>query len=500
MLQAFIHLILPILLLSISAALAQNANKGVVVCYFSNWAVYRPGKGSYGIKDFPAETCTHGIYSFIGLNAANSQVQILDQELDVNRKGFLNFANMKNQYPNLKTLVAIGGWNEGAKKYSDMSADKNKRAAFVQSIVAFLKQYNFDGLDLDWEYPGAGDRGGAPADKANFVKLVEELRAAFDREGRGWELTMATGAAPNRLQDGYDIPALSKSIDFFNIMTYDLRGSWTGFADVHSPLFKKPYETADYLALNVHDVLANWEKLGCPANKLVVGIPFYGRSFTLASASQNKILGATIPTVGSGSAGAFTGEGGLLAYYEICGKDQGWTRNWDNDGKVPYAYKGNQWVGYEDEKSVQAKMDFIKQKGYRGGMVWAIDLDDFQGTCGPKNPLVSVMAKNMASYTVPGVSATTPSRNPISSPLPNVPQVSPTKPAPVAPTKPQPTSNMPLPDCSSSSFAPHKNCGKFYQCVYGRAVEMNCQPGLSFNAQVNICDWPANNPRPECRQ
>ena len=121
-----------------------------------------------------------------------------------------------------------------------------------------------------------------------------------------------------------------------------------------------------------------WMEMGAPANKLVMGMPLYGQAFTLNDQSNN---GLNAPANQKGQAGEFTRAAGFLAYYEICDKikNQGWNIVKDEEGRMgPYAFNDRQWVGYDDVAMIKYKSEYIRKMGFAGGMVWALDLDDFK--------------------------------------------------------------------------------------------------------------------------
>ena len=175
----------------------------------------------------------------------NSDSYLHRDQLNLLTGSYKSAIGLKGQNPSLKVMLAIGGWNEGGKKYSAMAKSEQSRQTFIRSVVEFMKEHGFDGFDLDWEYPGAQDRDGSWDDKQNFASLVEELAAAF--KPYNWLLSAAVSPAKFRVNDGYDVRKISQHLDFINVMTYDLHGSWDRAADHHAPLHGREHDDWDPL-------------------------------------------------------------------------------------------------------------------------------------------------------------------------------------------------------------------------------------------------------------
>lgn len=174
------------------------------------------------------------IYTFIGIGTDGS-VGTLDAWADLpsGMDGFGKFTRLRQQSPGTKAMVAVGGWNEGSTKFSQVVSNPGIRARFVQNVVDFLRQYNFDGFDVDWEYPN--QRGGQPSDKQNYVSLLRELRQEFDKHG--YLLSAAVAAAESSASQSYLINQIFQYVHFINLMTYDFNGSWNNFAGLNAPLY-----------------------------------------------------------------------------------------------------------------------------------------------------------------------------------------------------------------------------------------------------------------------
>jgi len=463
--------ILPALL---EPKLPDNLREPKVFCYYTNWSYKRPGMGQFTPEDIDATLCTHIVFAFASIEdnklTASEDNDVGDAFTDGT---YDRIMKLREQNEKVKVLLAVGGWAFGSEPFRKLTENVFRMNGFVYDAIEFLRKYSFDGLDIDWEYP----RG--PDDRASFVSLIKELRLAFEGEAKSTDndkllLTAAVPASFEAIAAGYDVEELSKYLDYINIMTYDFHGQWEEQVGHNSPLFPLNSASSFQQKLTVDFAAKEWARQGAPLEKLIIGMPVYGRTFTLEDPEKFDI-GAN--AVGGGDAGRYTGESGFLSYYEICDflHEPNTTLVWDNEQQVPFAYRGNQWVGFDDERSLRTKVNWLKTEGFGGIMVWSVDLDDFRGYCGTgKYPLIKAMRKEMEGYLVKWTY-----EGPFETPRPG--------------QKPKKPKQLCQNDQGIVTF--HRDqevCAKYYVCQGDVQHHKTCPDGLVFNENENVCDWPAN--------
>eukprot|EP00928_Gymnodinium_smaydae_P049281 TRINITY_DN3306_c0_g1_i1.p1 TRINITY_DN3306_c0_g1~~TRINITY_DN3306_c0_g1_i1.p1 ORF type:complete len:550 (-),score=96.69 TRINITY_DN3306_c0_g1_i1:375-1988(-) len=400
------------------------ASGKVFIGYFANWFQWWPEPYKFLPSHIQADKITHLNYAFALIHSQTFEIRHFEDN-DVSNwgtgvwdkpcsaqstswcdKGLYEQVNdFKKTHPHLKTLISIGGWSfnmpvdadaentrrmqrkdPGWTEYvcSDMVSSAANRKKFIDSSISFCRTWGFDGLDLDWEYPSYGGRGGRPSDKANFVLLLEELRAAFDAEivPAGKEkllLTAAVGIGPSTADAAYDVLALDRTLDMINLMTYDMYGCWdTERVGIHSQLYAGPGDSfgADSIPLSGSWAVDSWISKGARPEKLNLGLATYSRSYTLASSSPGQGPGAA--AIACGDPQPYGKLAGTAAYYEMTRLIQdGAVHTFDEGRCGAYLQKGSLWMGYDDEATMRCKAAYIKEKGLLGGLLWDLPEDDF---------------------------------------------------------------------------------------------------------------------------
>jgi chitinase len=358
-----------------------------VVGYLASWAVRTRG-GS--IASLPAKELTHIFYAFADI-ASDGSVTLASRCVDVGacgrgaslpaspRGNFGELARLKKRFPHLKLAISIGGWG-GSARFSDAALTDAARRRFAESAIdLFLRRWPrlFDGIDIDWEFPVQGGMKGnveRPADRENFTLLLAELRRQLDTQGkkdnRHYELTIAASARPSEIAN-IELDRVVPLLDFINVMTYDYHTGGS-IAHFNAPLFAAPNDpTPD---LNVDASIRAFLRGGVPANKLLVGIPFFARAY------------GGVPDVNAGLLQPAQGqpkdwresEGSWRRLSRTRLTDPQYTRHWEPRAQVPWLFdsKTGTWITYDDPDAVRAKMKYVREQKLGGVIIWELGADD----------------------------------------------------------------------------------------------------------------------------
>lgn len=280
--------------------------------------------------------------------------------------------SLKSKNPDLKVLVSVGGWSWSG-GFSDAALTHESRLKFARSCAKFVNDYNLDGIDLDWEYPNQIGAGNVyrMEDVANFTRMLKAVRGQLDLiakqngEKKHYLLTIATGADKTYV-DNVEMSEIHKYIDFLNIMTYDF---YNGHHDVTG--HHANYQSSAHPVLDMNSVVNAVDMhvtAGFPAEKINLGIPFYGRIWKGVKASNNDVLFKKAETVGTGI--------DYIHFYQNINAN-GYKRFWDKNAKAPYLWNAAEktFISYEDEESIALKVDYMKQRGLAGVMFWEYSAD-----------------------------------------------------------------------------------------------------------------------------
>jgi len=263
----------------------------------------------------------------------------------------------------VKVLLSLGGWGCD-RQFAAIVARPEAEDRYVKSVTAIVGDSDYDGIDVDWEYPDT------EKEIFGFERLTRRLRKGLDAIGdqkkRRMVLTMAASSNPGSLR-WLKKDFLLETMDWINVMTYDYTGDWTNYAGHHSPLFassKQPAGPARSTELTMKYLL---EERGIPSDRLAVGIPLYGRGFAVKEPYAST---KDAPKGGVPRGGDYKNIHRLL-------HEQGWIRQWDDQTKNPWLIAADRSVviGYDDDESVALKTDWAMKQGFRGVFFWQISGD-----------------------------------------------------------------------------------------------------------------------------
>ncbi len=301
---------------------------------------------------------TQIIYSFLHLSDNELSIDDGQQRADI-----VNLVSLKKDYPDLKILVALGGWG-GCETCSDVFSTAAGREEFAASVKTIMTDYDLDGLDLDWEYPAIeGHPGHAyrAEDRENFTALVVRLREVL---GSRYELSFAAGASKKFFDNSVEWSKVMPLVDRVNLMTYDLVSGDSTVTGHHTPLLSTVSQS-----ISTDSAVRHLTGLGVEPEKIVIGAAFYARVWEGVEAEGDDVL------YRSATFKDYTGFRNYDAYF-----DDSFAMRWDSDAKAAYAYSAtkNMFATFDDRRSVALKTQYAIDNELGGIMFWQLAEDTYE--------------------------------------------------------------------------------------------------------------------------
>jgi len=389
-----VFFLLFLMLFSTQLVFGQEFNKNIIG-YYTSWSVY---VRDYHVPDIHADKINYINYAFANIDNVNGIIILGDPYADIEkwypgdswdpdslRGSFHRLQILKAANPHLKTLISIGGWTWST-YFSNIALTEDSREIFAASCVDFIQEYEFDGIDIDWEYPVSGGLPTniyRPEDKENFTLLLAELRVQLDQAG-DYLLTIAAPAS-SIIQENLEIDQIHQYMDWINVMTYDFHGPWGDpqsdpVTNFNTPLFiasDDPLGEPYHSYFNLSAAIQGYLDAGVPAEKLNPGLAFYGRGYSGVPDVNNGLYQTYW-----GPANAGTWENGVFDYWDL---EQnyininGYTAYWHNEAKVPWLYNPNTqtMISYDNPQSIEEKGNYLNSMNLGGAMFWEFSADKY---------------------------------------------------------------------------------------------------------------------------
>lgn len=360
---------------------SAGPDRPLVMCMLNASSYSRPPAMRYSPDQVPSMLCSHVVYPLSGAADWTEDMLHYDYTHKITHPNlYRDMVHLKKARPLLRILVSVGENEVSNSLFKYAAETMHTTVQFCSAVLRWTLGNGFDGLVIHHMFSGPDP------DRVRVVILLQKLWVHFERHGLTLILVFEQDT------DVFDKPFIGGKIcsyvDFAVIVAHNFRSRI--FADFPSPMRGAAYRNG---SLDFESTIERAVNSGVPEHKLIVSVSFDAASYTLDESADHNPGSLVLAGRGQGNPGPITGNPGVLAYFEVCKQLQlgNWTRMWDPHAGGPFAYSGDQWMAYEDARSLTLKAEYLRNRSLAGVMIWDVTSDDYKGVCGNANVLVQAL-------------------------------------------------------------------------------------------------------------